>query len=200
MQQISSLDFKEAYTNSADAYRKYIEGMNSFINEDYFSAIQSFKEALKFDSTFTLASFFIANAYSNNADIDRDNSRLNYRQLPIWIQKAYKGKERLPVNYQLWLEEWKAIIITKNMEDVLTYNSLLENSDIKSRYYWYDIANTYQTLQKSDKAVKAFEKVEAIVARMGEGIGNLLVIISGLRMHAMVLDYTKRKQRFMKPA
>jgi adenylate cyclase len=91
LEQNSSLDFREAFTNSADAYRKYIEGMNSFMNADYLLAIQSYKKALEIDSTFTFAAFYIAYAYKNNAEIDLLNRRKSYRQI------AYGHKKHMRV-------------------------------------------------------------------------------------------------------
>ncbi|HEY5122635.1 MAG TPA: hypothetical protein VIK14_02755 [Ignavibacteria bacterium] len=166
LQQNTSQDFREAFTNSSEAYRKYIEGMNSFMNENYVSAIQSFKEAFKIDSTFTLAAFYIAYAYNNyysmiNGDI------LNLRYCKEWTQTAFKSRKRLPENYQIWVEAWKAYYNTNNANEMFYLYSLLENSDLKSRYYWYDIGSTYASFKKYDKAVKAFEKIETISSDWG---------------------------------
>jgi tetratricopeptide (TPR) repeat protein len=161
LEKSSSQDFRDAFTNSADAYRKYIEGMNSFMNSDYLSAIQSYKEALKIDSTFTLAAFYIA--YTNSTI----GTAESYRQASIWTQKAYAGKEKLPENYQLWLEMTRAFYFTKNSNEILTYLNALESSNIKSRLYWFDIGITYASEEIYDKAVKPFEKIESISSEWG---------------------------------
>ncbi|MCX6254511.1 MAG: hypothetical protein NTV31_08560 [Bacteroidia bacterium] len=165
LEQNTSQDFKDTFTNSADAYRKYIEGMNSFRNSNYMSAIQSFNEAYKTDSTFTLAAFYIAYAYNNYNNINSNILNLHYSK--EWTQKAFEGRKRLPENYQIWVEAWKAYYNTNNANEMFNLYSLLENSDIKSRYYWYDIGSTYTSYKKYDKAVKAFEKIETISSDWG---------------------------------
>ena len=163
----TSIEFREAFTNSAIAYRKYIKGMNSFLNGDYTSAIQLFKEAFKIDSTFTLAAFYIANA--NNIIATNSTDSLYTQQAIFWTQKAYEGKERLPEEYQIWVEMWRAFYITKNSNEVLNYCNLLEKSDIKSRYYLYDIAITYSSCFKMwDKAISMFQKIETLSSEWGE--------------------------------
>jgi tetratricopeptide (TPR) repeat protein len=161
LKQKTSLEFREAFSNFPEAYRIYVKGMNSFMNADYISAIQSYKEALEIDSTFTLAAFYIANAY-NILGGDQNN-----RQGAKWTQRAFRGKERLPENYQHWLENWEAFYITKNSKEVLKTVSILENSEIRSRYYWLDIGCTYIVGGMYDKAIKPFEKVEAINSEWG---------------------------------
>ncbi|TAL78270.1 MAG: hypothetical protein EPN88_02270 [Bacteroidetes bacterium] len=161
LEKSSNQDFRDAFTNSADAYRKYIEGMNSFMNSDYLSAIQSYKEALNIDSTFTLAAFYIA--YTNSTI----GTAESIPQAAIWTQKAYAGKEKLPENYQLWLEMCRAFYFTKNSNEILTYLNALENSGIKSRLYWFDIGITYASEEIYDKAVKPFEKIESISSEWG---------------------------------
>jgi tetratricopeptide (TPR) repeat protein len=161
IKQNTSLEFREAFSNSPEAYRKYIEGMNSFMNADYNSAIRSYTEALEIDTGFTLAAFYIANA--NNLI----NSYENHRQAAKWTQRAFNGKARLPKNYQQWVEAWEAFYFTKSNEENLAALATLENSEIKSRYYWSDIGTSYAIIGMYDKAIKPFEKVEEINSEWG---------------------------------
>ncbi|MCX6253677.1 MAG: hypothetical protein NTV31_04280 [Bacteroidia bacterium] len=163
----TNIDFRDAFTNSADAYRKFIEGMQSFMNSDYQVAIKSLQEAYNIDSTFTLTAFYIANA--NNIIAGASYNPLSAFQAFRWTQKAYEGKERLPGDYQQWVEMWRAYYITKNSNEVLNYCRLLEKSDIKSRYYWYDIGITYlSNFEMWEKAINMFEKIEAISSEWGD--------------------------------
>jgi TolB-like protein len=162
-----TLDFREAFTNSADAYRKYIEGTQAFMSSDYERAIESFLEAYNIDTTFTLAAFYIANA--NNLIATNSTSDEFTNQAVKWTKRTYEIKERLPVEYQQWVEMWRAWYVTKNANDVLKYCALLEKSDIKSRYYWYDIAVTYLSGFKMwDKADNLFRKIETINSEWNE--------------------------------
>jgi TolB-like protein len=150
-------DFREAYPKSAEAYRCFIEGMNKILTQDYESAIQSLKKALEIDSTLTFASFYIAWAY---------NYSYQDEQAKIWTLKAYSGKDKLPIRYQLWLELWRTCYYDKNLLNMIHYCELLEKTDIKSRFLWFDLGATYSGIpmeyKKADKAVKAFEKAMEI--------------------------------------
>jgi TolB-like protein len=162
LEQKADYDFKEAYPNSAEAYRYFIEGVNLILTSDYEAAIKSLKKALEIDSTFTFASFYIAFAY------DFWGGSQNFEQGAIWTQRAYKGKDRLPVKYQNWLEMWYACFVSKNPQDITRYCNLLEKSGIESRLLWFDLGVTYYSYSEMyDKAVEAFEKVEEISLERG---------------------------------
>ena len=153
-------DFREAYTESAEAYRYFIAGMNYILTLDHESAIQSLKKALEIDSTFTFASFYIAWAYAWGNQLE---------QCKIWIQNAYNTKDRLPSKYQLLLEIWYASFISKNLQDKTRYLNLLEKAGIQSRLIWYDLGAGYNRIWQYEKAVEAFEKVEEIsLERVGD--------------------------------
>ncbi len=160
LKQDVDIDFREVYTNSPEAYKYYIEGMNLFIAQRYPDAIGSLKKAIAIDSTFTFASFYIAWAYT------RTNQFL---QVGIWTQKAYNNKDRLPIMYQNWLELWYACYVSNSLPDIERYCYLLEGSEIESRLFWYDLGVTYYSfLKQSDRAIMAFERIEEISAKIGE--------------------------------
>jgi tetratricopeptide (TPR) repeat protein len=147
-------DFREAYPQSSEAYRYFIEGMNALMNSYYGESILSFKKALEIDSTFTFASFFLAWAYSTT------NQDAEARE---WTLKAYQYKNKIPPKYQPWLEQWYAFYVSKKLSDILRYTYMLEGSGIQSRWLWYDIGTTYcNFLQQYEKAINAFEKITAI--------------------------------------
>jgi TolB-like protein len=158
----ADFDFREAYPSSAEAYRYYIEGMNLIHTRDYLAAVQSLRKAWDIDTTFALASFYIAFAYNYATPAQNFEAKK-------WINKAYRNKEKLSLKYQYWLELWYACFQSKNIQDVIHYNDLLAGSGIESRLLWFDIGITYYHYTKSiEKAIKAFEKVEEINRERGE--------------------------------
>jgi tetratricopeptide (TPR) repeat protein len=160
----SDYDFREVFPRSAEAYRYFIEGMNSILNQNYKPAIQSLEKALEIDSTFTFASFYIAWSYAYGYANFPDQYALTKK----WIRKAYNSKDRIPPKYQLWLEQWYASSVSKNLSDILRYNKLLEESGVKSRLIWFDIGVTYiGYAQQYNKAIEAFEKVMEISQERG---------------------------------
>jgi TolB-like protein/Tfp pilus assembly protein PilF len=162
LEKVADYDFREAYPNSAEAYRYFIEGTNLILTQNYESGIKWLKKALEIDSTFTFASFYIALAYNYNYQPEQE----------LWIKKAYATKDQIPPEYQLWLDLWYACLISKNLQDVYLYCNLLEESGINSRLLWYDIGLTYTNFYcdyppQIEKAIKAFEKVMEISLERG---------------------------------
>ncbi len=162
LEQQADYDFREAYPESAEAYRYFIEGVNLILEQDYRSAITSLKKAVDIDSMFTFASFYIAFAY-NFGRLDQTGEETNR-----WILKAYNTKERLPLKYQYWLELWYACGISENPKDIARYCDLLEKSDIDSRLVLLDLGVTYDNmLHQYEKAIRAFKRIEEINIERG---------------------------------
>ena len=186
LEQEADYDFREAYTKSAEAYRYFIEGMNSVLTTDYESAIESLKKALEIDSTFAVASFYIAYAY---------DFAYQPRQSKFWIQQTYKIKDKLPSRYQLWLEAWYAIYISENPQEIARYCNLLEESGLESRLLWFDLGTTYLImLRQFDKAIEAFEIVDEISLERDDDWKNEMFYSSyGEALHA-VGNHEKEKE------
>lgn len=160
LEQETNFDFRKAYTESAEAYRQFVEGMNAVLSLDYESGIPLLENALEIDSAFTLAAFYIAYAYGYYFEDELRNH---------WTQKAYGLKERLPVKYRHWLELWYACYISKNLPDIIRYCNLLEETGIDSRLLWFDLGVTYYDFTGNyPKAVIAFEEVEKINQERGD--------------------------------
>ncbi len=157
----ADFDFREAYTSSSTAYKYFVEGMNATLDQDYKLAVELLQGALTVDSSFVFANFFIAWALIND-------TQWNWDFVEPWIIKAYKGREKLPYKYRLWIELYDANYIRKNLPDIIRYKSMLENSDIHSRLIWFDLGTSYLFLNHPEKAVKAFEKIEQINRERGE--------------------------------
>jgi tetratricopeptide (TPR) repeat protein len=153
IKQKTSQEYNDVNTNSPEALRKYVEGMQLMINGNFKSAALSFENSYKADTNFTLAAGYAALVYSYDQ---------NFIQGIKWTKIAYKGKKRLPYYQQLWCESSEACNITKNVDSVLYYNDLLAQADIKSRAFWFDVGYNYYALQQNQKAVEAFKKVETI--------------------------------------
>jgi TolB-like protein len=155
----ADFEFREAFPTSAEAYRYFIEGMNSVLAQNYESGIQLLKKALEIDSTFTFASFYLAYAYCYNYQAE---------QAAIWTKKTYANKDRVPPKYQPWLELWYAFSFGNSMQDVNRYCDLLAESGINTRLLWFDLGVTYCDFAfQYEKAVAAFDKVMEINLEKG---------------------------------
>jgi tetratricopeptide (TPR) repeat protein/TolB-like protein len=156
MEQRTDFDFREAYTASAEAYRHYVEGMNSMLSRDYLTAVQYFGKALEIDSTFTFASFNTAMAYCFVFPQQMDQSKL-------WTKRTNLIREHLPLKYQQWVELWHACYFEKDQQKIIRLLASLEASGIEWRLFWYDLAVTHHDFSgQYDKAIQAYERIEAI--------------------------------------
>jgi tetratricopeptide (TPR) repeat protein len=157
----STPEYGDMNTSSPQALRKYIEGMQLMMDGKLSMATRSFSESYSLDTTFTLAAFY--NAYSYNFLFDGPSAFK-------WTQIAYKGRNRLPYYYKIWVQLWNAAIVTNNNDSVLYLNNILAQSDIKSRLFWLDVGNTYTGLDQYQKAISAFEKIEELNSNWSEDL------------------------------
>jgi tetratricopeptide (TPR) repeat protein len=158
LENVADYEFRDVYPKSAEAYRYFIEGMNSVLNMNYESGIQSLKKALEIDSTFTLASFYLSYAYNVISSPEQNK----------WLEKAYRHKDRIPTKYQLWMDMWYACQYGNSVKDVSRDCDLLAKSGINTRLFWSDIAVTYcDFTHEYEKAIPAFEKVMEISQERG---------------------------------
>ena len=144
-------DFHEPFTESSEAFKFYMEGWNYFFAQENESSIQNFSQAVNIDSTFAMAMFYIAWNYARKED---------YAMTVEWVKRAYEKIEVLPLMYQNWINLWYAIHVSKNYNDIRKYLSLLENSKMKSRFFWMDLGTTYYYLcYDFEKAAFCFDKI-----------------------------------------
>jgi hypothetical protein len=154
----ADVDYNQAFTNSAEAYRKYIEGMKLIMNGNYAVATKALVEAYQIDTTYAFAAFFCSFAYCY---IDHEKAK-------YWEEKAYPIKDRLTDDYRMWLEFWHGWFATKNTDDILNYCSTIEKLDTKSRFILFDIGCAYSFLGIHDKSLYMFERVRNISNEYGK--------------------------------
>lgn len=147
-------DIREAYTSSAEAYRYYIEGVNSILMHQTDHAIQNLRRALEIDPGFAMAGFYTAWAYSDNQQID---------SAVVWTARAWETRERLPSFYQDWLALWHACYVTNDVDELRNICNRLKRIETDSRFFWYDLGVTQMSfLDDFQDAVNAFSRVQEI--------------------------------------
>jgi len=150
----ASPELSIAFPNSSEAYRHYITGVNAMLAFDAQTAQSYLVRALDIDSTFTLAAFYLSWVSMMLNSPREERVSLIYR--------AHELKYNLPPQYQTWIELWYTCV-KKDTEGIRKVCSIMEESDIQSRLYWFDLAATYSGyLQDYEKAVEIFKKVEEI--------------------------------------
>jgi TolB-like protein len=149
-----SPELSQVFPNSSEAFKHYINGMQAFTRMDFQTARSSLIRALEIDSTFTFATFYLAWVAFSDGQFSGE--------WEVWIHRAHELKYSLPIQYQTWIDLWYAYV-NEDLEAIRNACSVMERSDIQSRYYWFDLAITYYyDLLDVDKAYEAFRKVEEI--------------------------------------
>jgi tetratricopeptide (TPR) repeat protein len=148
-------DLSNAYPNSAESYRHYIDGLNAIMDSDYEKAVEFLKEAYMIDSTFTFAAFYLAFAYNFG--------NLTYEEDVRWTRRAYELKDNLPPVYRPWIEMWYACVFTEDRNDIRRYCDMMYGAALHSRLLLLDLGVTYTNMiDDFQKAIRAFQKIEAL--------------------------------------
>jgi len=158
LKQSATPEYGDINTESAEALRKYIEGMQLMMKGNFKPALICFEESFKLDTTFTFAALYAMYASSYSLD---------FKTSQKWTLITNRNRNRLPYDFKIWAELWEACYITRNCDSVLIFNDLLAQSEIKSRLFWYDIGYNYYALEKDKDAIRAFEKAELFSSEWG---------------------------------
>ncbi len=175
---------KLAATNSVEAYRYYIQGMNMFVRSEYSSAIELFNEALEIDTNLFSAHFYQIIAYSNNGRIE---------EARISFQKIYKHIDNLAYTEQLYVKSLKSLY-EKDPLALIKYNELLLELDPQARIVWYQQGLNYYNIQEYEKAIPCFEKALEIDKQWGGGWKWCSIYTFTGRVYHELENYEKERE------
>jgi tetratricopeptide (TPR) repeat protein len=166
---------KLATTHSAEAYRYYIQGMNMFFEQNYYSAIELYSEALKIDSNLWSAQVWQILSYMNSGRIEE--SRLSFQNLD-------KSVDKLGFTEQLYLKGLKAIF-DKDQQAFIKYTELILERDPQARLAWYQQGSNYAEIHKYEKAIRYLERAIEIDNRWGGGNIASIYTLTGQVYHEL---------------
>jgi len=135
-------------TDSPDALRNYIEGMNEFGKRDFPAARERLLAAIAIDSNFLTAYSPLAASYGNQGIYD---------QAKKWSLKAYEKRDMLPKIERLMVEYTHAIYFGTPTEE-LKYLRQMNEIDDQSTMVFYSIGNAYRDIYQYEKAISAYER------------------------------------------
>jgi len=149
-----------ANTNSPEAYRFFIRGVDRYWSVDYVSAIDLFTEASKIDSSFLSNTTYLMLSYLGSGQYKKSNQLLN---------KIYRHVNDLPYFEQLQVKYWKANLSDKNIQEAIKYLGLILEHDPQQRMFWYRMGLQYNRISRYGKAAEAYEKALEIDRQWGGG-------------------------------
>jgi len=148
---------KFASTNSSEAYRYFIYGMNAYYKRDFSTAVKMYSQAISIDSIFTFAYINLSYAYFNLR---------SYDEAKKWCLKIYQKVDQMPMQQKIWTNRAYALFFETPYEEIQFVRQLLEIDDQLPLNY-YSLGWIYNRLYQYDKAIPEHEKALEIYNKWG---------------------------------
>jgi tetratricopeptide (TPR) repeat protein len=149
-------------TNSSEAFKNYIRGMDAFKYIELASAADWFTKAIEEDSTFIDA--YIYTAYANLLN-GRD------RQAKYWANKVIEQRVDLTVEKQLRVDQLNAYFFETPHDEIKYLKQLIEIDELNP-FYWHQLGFAYYKIFEFEEAVKSWEQVFKIHEKWGTQYQN----------------------------
>jgi len=141
-------DNKSVYTESPEAYKLYLKGMDHHVRLEYPQAISYFNRALDLDTVFVSAMMKLAWCYG-----DTQQAELSKK----WAYKAYKHIDRLPPDMQLLVRIQISAIQKDPLNQVLHLKEFLSYHP-QSMLQYYVLGWVLFNMEQWEAARDAFEQ------------------------------------------
>ncbi len=158
IRQSVDFDLAYAYTNSAEAYKYYLQGLMCHGYLDYTCAAENYNKAIQVDSNFVSAMMKLAYCY---ADIRQ--AELSKK----WAYEAYNRMEKLPPEMQLMVRAVKAVADKKPLEQ-LDYAKRYLDLYPHSTYMTYMVAWINFNLHQWEASIEGFELNMDLLAKIDD--------------------------------
>ncbi len=144
-------------TTSAEAFRYYIQGLNSYFAGDNKAAIDQFKQSIDIDPGFFAAYNWLLEAYEDFGFLSQDYAQIeNAKQLlNILMRWDQADLSRLE---QLSFRMIRSKYIDKDPQQYIHQCKLMLEFDPQQRIIWYNLGEAYESIHQLDKAIEAYEK------------------------------------------
>ncbi|MCX6328260.1 MAG: hypothetical protein NTZ85_01930 [Bacteroidia bacterium] len=151
-------DFRQyETTNSPEAYRNYISGMNAFGKGNFNTARERFLEAIEIDSNFTFAVMMLSR---------NDLSLSLLKEGKEYCLRAYKKRDHMPIYMRLNVDDLYAWY-TEGPPGRIKYLKQLIDLDSQNPLTYYNLGNNYRLLSQWDKVIPLLEKSLNIYKKWG---------------------------------
>lgn len=107
-------------TNSSAAYEHYVAGLATIENETWAAAAREFEQAVKIDSTFTLAYYQLSRVYSGYGRGAHDPKTAR-----DYADQAWDLRGKLGIKDRLRLEAWRQELNRQEKDALATYREML---------------------------------------------------------------------------
>jgi tetratricopeptide (TPR) repeat protein len=155
-----------AFTSSSEAYRYFIEGLNSYFHEDYGMAVEIFNKAVRIDTSFLAGYSWLLESYGQHGWSNQDYSQIEVAKHVL--EKLMKWDlEQLSHIQQLSFNMIISKYIDKNPHEYIKNCKLILEYDPQQRVFWNNLGRAYNSIYQFKNAIEAFEKAFAISEQWG---------------------------------
>jgi len=146
-----------AFTSSPAAYRYYLQGLNSYFNEDFKSAIEILNKAIVIDTSFLAAYDLLIDVYFKSGLSHQDYSQVE-KSKQLLNKLLDWDIDKLSRIEQLSLKMTIANRIDKNPQEYIRNCKLILEYDPQQRVFWDALGTAYFSISQFEKAIEAFKK------------------------------------------
>jgi tetratricopeptide (TPR) repeat protein len=156
----TSDEFFQVTTNSLEAFKYYICGMNA---PDTKTTLEWFRKAISVDSNFVLPYIYATWNYISSG---RNGNIQDFDSAKKWCLKIYNRRDQVPQMQQLLIKSEYAFLFESPIEQNKYLQEILNNDDQQPITY-YMLGVNYMDMGDNDKAISALEKGIEIYMKWG---------------------------------
>ena len=156
MKQNQVFEVANVFTNSPEAYKYYLQGMDCHHRLDYVCAADFFHKAIQVDSNFVSAMMKLAYCYGDQRQAV---------QSKYWAYQAFERIDRLPPDMQLMVHAVKSATDKKPLDQLEYTRQYLEHHP-HSVYMTYAVGWIYFNLDLWEESIEGFEKSIDLLKKM----------------------------------
>jgi len=171
-------------TNSSEAFKNYIRGVDAFKYVELESAADWFTKAIEEDSAFISA--YILNAYANLMN-GQD------RQAKYWANKVIEKRVDLPIEEQIRVDQLNAYFFETPSEEIKYSKQLIEIDNLNP-LYWHQLGFAYFKLYEYEDAVNSWEQIFKIHEKWGTNYQNPYVYFMMGNAYHKLDEHEKEKK------
>jgi TolB-like protein/Tfp pilus assembly protein PilF len=173
MSRDSHFDTGEIFTQSADAYKLYIQGLNCHTQLDYVCAAENYNKAIQADTSFVSAMLKLAYCYGDMRQAELSKS---------WAYRAANHYDQLPPDMQILVNAVKAAVDKRPLVQ-LKYCRQYLDLDPHSNYMTYMTGWIHFNLEQWAEAIEAFEQSLELLNKLDSHPWSWTYILLGRAYH-----------------